>query len=414
MTSWLREVKEVETQLGSDKLSGTSLRIGASNDIASHPSAGLYHAIMAGGWDAEEINRSFCYLMGLREPMNTAGRVLSGWPNPRKPAPTPRLSAMFATFDKPKIQAFRNFYGQLFQLATFRREDFDPNQGRLAKFVEAVTATVVMYLPMRIADVSASHPVVQQVLRTAAQFRITKQDLIRYADIIRDDWTIQKNLAYVETADPLDIASLDKVHLAVADCSRQYIAMTEKLNEVRSELSALTAALEKVRTLSAVTSSAEPPSLATGMEPCPAIPQAPANEPAATNAFDVMRIATAAPEQFHIQSLTGLTISWFLNKLKTTNCRPCSSETEVVSALRRIFRLAHYCADADEQKVLNALPPSSHTEDWATYASSVAETAKSLEAKIAALLPEESTSRKRPSNGALISTVVKKTRHIKM
>lgn len=402
--------------MGSDKLSGTSLRIGASNDIASHPSAGLYHAIMAGGWDAEEINRSFCYLMGLREPMNTAGRVLSGWPNPRKPAPTPRLSQVFATFEKAKIQAFKNFYGHLFQLANLRREEFDPNHGRLAKFVEAVAATIVMYLPMRIADVSTRHPIVQHVLSTAALFRITKQDLLRYAEIIRNDWTIQKNLA-LETAEPLDIGSaLDKMRLAVAECSRQYIAMTERLNEVRSELSVLTTALEKVRALSAVTSPVslvEATSLPVGTEMRQVIPPTIANDPVAPSAFDVMRIATAAPEQFHVQSLTGLTISWYLTKLKTTNCRPFSSETEVISALRRIFRLAYHCADVNELRVLNSLPPAPHTEEWAQYSCSVAETAKSLEAKISALIPDENTSRKRARNGVLISTVVKKTRNVK-
>lgn len=51
---------------------------------------------------------------------------------------------MFATLDKPKIQAFKNVYGQLFQLSRLRREDVDPPQGKLEQIVEAVAATVLM------------------------------------------------------------------------------------------------------------------------------------------------------------------------------------------------------------------------------------------------------------------------------
>lgn len=96
-------------------------------------------------------------------------------------------------------------------------------------------------------------------------------------------------------------SALDKMRLAVAECSRQYIAMTELLNEGRSELSVLTTALEKVA-LSAVTSPVELASVPVGTEMHQVIPPTIANDPVAPSAFDVMRIATVAPEQFQLEA----------------------------------------------------------------------------------------------------------------
>ena len=82
--------------------------------------------------------------MVLQGHINTAGRALSGWSNPRKAVQSPRMTFTSAMHNSERSKLDR-FINDLFGLHFCNR--FDHKKGDLRPFVTSCFAALLMYLP---------------------------------------------------------------------------------------------------------------------------------------------------------------------------------------------------------------------------------------------------------------------------
>ena len=73
------------------RYSGTSLRIGAVNQMMLHPSMDLTFAILRGGWSFDSVVTIFTYLLKLLVFLAMAGRSLCGWRDIKSGGKAPSL-----------------------------------------------------------------------------------------------------------------------------------------------------------------------------------------------------------------------------------------------------------------------------------------------------------------------------------
>ncbi len=430
--------------LGADKVCGTSLRMGSSNDIADHPQAGIYHAIMAGGWECEDLNRVFCYMMALKGPMGVAGRVLAGWPNPRVKAPTPNLHWVKMNLDSTKQGLLDDFIYDLFQLSYLEQQFFAIGTGKLWLFVETMAASLLMYLAKRCADVTAGHPVIVKILNTAPRFGFTKKDLFAFGKSISIKWKQKIREAQQLVVDGQDLREVVTQELSnlgkeVQACDLRVVHLWDTTNkigaqqqqqwaEVRQDILEMKLAIANLTKLVSNAKSAECSGSAEVLDNSAMV--APENlDTINTNSFPIVNSSdnsnvtqvrdafvtlsnNSHVSQYHVETLTKLTVSKFLFEMKTRNQVP-SCGSEVKSALTKVYRLAYYCADAMELQFLNDICPNPQSGLWSNYINTATKICDSLQRKIAQLVeektnPENQNKRtNRKVNTGLISTLVK-------
>jgi hypothetical protein len=93
-------------------VTGTSLRIGATNLIVANPFCELVHAVIRGGWDYSGLCNIWEYIQACNQLLNVAARAIGAWKNPRSETYPPRLVPI--RVDPATTIMIDNFISELF------------------------------------------------------------------------------------------------------------------------------------------------------------------------------------------------------------------------------------------------------------------------------------------------------------
>eukprot|EP01138_Halocafeteria_seosinensis_P014020 gb/GECG01014317.1/.p1 GENE.gb/GECG01014317.1/~~gb/GECG01014317.1/.p1 ORF type:complete len:655 (+),score=74.53 gb/GECG01014317.1/:1-1965(+) len=196
LTTWLKEKDEDQVNYV-----GTSLRIGASNQMANTRDVELHHIIARGGWECQGINNVFHYLLQLFESINVGGRALAGWTDCKTGAYLPRL--VFMTEDNRKdIETFlTHLFGQ--NTAIFR--DISSGCTPITGLLHAMLASLLMYFDDVLTDWGSKSHIIQQITDAASESGIQYFTLLMWGRLVKTDFN-ERNLDSISSSDILDQA----------------------------------------------------------------------------------------------------------------------------------------------------------------------------------------------------------------
>lgn len=189
---------------------GTSIRIGAINEMVEHKDASLYYCILRTGHSIE--NRIFEYCLPTDIPLLVTARILAGWPHPTRRNFSPRLLKLFQSFNEPTKQlCFTNFMSSVFNTC----EEFKTE--RLRGFQEMLMAVFLMHLDDFCIKYGSTHIVVHEFVRKGNNFGFNFAIFIRFGQIIRDDF----NERNIHATVPPNLSETDEeLFLKVVECDR--------------------------------------------------------------------------------------------------------------------------------------------------------------------------------------------------
>ena len=181
------------------KLTATSFRKGAIDEILLHPELQHKHVVGISGHDCSNICTIFEYTTCERALSLLAARGLAGWKHVYSPVgKTARLDLLYATFTGEEIDHFNIF---IVDALTVRKESIYNKGKDLWPFTKCLMATILKDLREMIQS-NAGSVVVRQLLESATRYYKEHgllQQLCLWGDIIRDDW-IQRNTEVEEQA----------------------------------------------------------------------------------------------------------------------------------------------------------------------------------------------------------------------
>eukprot|EP01138_Halocafeteria_seosinensis_P012864 gb/GECG01013141.1/.p1 GENE.gb/GECG01013141.1/~~gb/GECG01013141.1/.p1 ORF type:complete len:705 (+),score=90.99 gb/GECG01013141.1/:1-2115(+) len=223
LTAWLKEkdVQQVDYR-------GTSLRIGATNQLANTRGVELHHIIARGGWDFEGVNNVFHYLLQILQNVNVGGRALSGWSDCKSGAYLPRLVFMntenAATIDRLLYFLF-GAYLVIFQ-----------ENPKITGLLHAMLASLLMYYEDVYADWGKDSFIIQQIATAATDANIDYKCLLEWGRAVKKDFK-SRNIDNVESTEMLDqVQQLRKENVELRDnVSQMAIALTEVRDLLRKQ-----------------------------------------------------------------------------------------------------------------------------------------------------------------------------------
>ncbi len=167
-----------------DSYSGTSLRVGATNDMLNHPTTEFFHALARGGWECSGMTKMFEYVMLNDVAVSVGGKALSGWRNSRKKVKSPSL--------KPIIGDIRsginidNLLNTLFSaLSTVQIK----HEGLLMQLKRVMFASILLHW-LTMTTKYYNSTIVQKIIRICSQFDIDSDVLLQWSEIIQSDWVL--------------------------------------------------------------------------------------------------------------------------------------------------------------------------------------------------------------------------------
>jgi hypothetical protein len=222
---------------------GTSIRIGAINEMVEHKDASLYFCILRSGHSIE--NRILEYCLPTDVPLLITARILAGWPYPTKRHFSPRLIRLFESFNQLERVCFKNFMSSVFCSC----EDFKTE--RLRGFQEMLMAVFLMHLDDFCSKYGSTHLIVQEFVRKGNCFGYNFTIFNGFGQIIRDDYnernihaTVPPNLSETDQELCLKVIVCDRIvrqniHL-VQDMSiflrKEVVPRLEKLERDNADL----------------------------------------------------------------------------------------------------------------------------------------------------------------------------------
>eukprot|EP01138_Halocafeteria_seosinensis_P016324 gb/GECG01016654.1/.p1 GENE.gb/GECG01016654.1/~~gb/GECG01016654.1/.p1 ORF type:complete len:756 (+),score=93.91 gb/GECG01016654.1/:1-2268(+) len=195
LSRWLkaRDTKDKGTGL---EYRGTSLRIGATNQMTNTRDVELHHVIERGGWDFTGVNNSFHYLLQSYDLVNVGGRALGGWNDCKSGAHLPRLVFMKTRTSKDQdghdIRVHEdengynidNFIYGIFKTNTLMLERMKTVDG----LVHAMVASLLMYLDDVYNDWGRESRIVKGVCAAAEESLIPKETIFKWGRDIKEDF----------------------------------------------------------------------------------------------------------------------------------------------------------------------------------------------------------------------------------
>jgi hypothetical protein len=131
--------------------------------------------------------------------------ALAGYSNSGQRCYTARL-AFYNDMSKEEQTALTNMMGLLF--------DSDLNYGTAKdSLYHCLLATVLMHLESMVSDYSMNNIMVQEIVKTARQFKFVYRDLIAFGSIVRKDFLL-RNLAHIPVT-----SSIPEVRVSFASFS---------------------------------------------------------------------------------------------------------------------------------------------------------------------------------------------------
>ena len=188
-TRFLQELAGKVANMPSN-VDGTSLRSGAIQEMASHPTTDNFHvAVRSGHQQDMSINcRAFEYTWCLPSSTLVGGMALAGYSNSRRKSFTARLS-FYSGMSFDNQNNLTNMMTSLFQSDI----QFGDAQQQL---YHCLLATLLMSLQTMVSHYGVSSVIVKEVLGKAREFNICYDDLLNFGSLIRTDF-IERNVAHI-------------------------------------------------------------------------------------------------------------------------------------------------------------------------------------------------------------------------
>ena len=125
----------------------------------------------------------FEYFLNTTTAISTAGRALSGYPNPRVSCFPPRISVFVTADNKDKIM---KMISELFD-NSFQITRCEALQG----FAKTLFASLVQYHDEMMNAYGMEHIIVRRVIQTAQKFGATMRELSEWGSLVRDDFNLR-------------------------------------------------------------------------------------------------------------------------------------------------------------------------------------------------------------------------------
>jgi hypothetical protein len=194
LTTWLKEKDKEKVNYV-----GTSLRIGAANQMANTRDVELHHIIARGGWECQGINNVFTYLLQLFESVNVGGRALAGWTDCKTGAHLPRLVFMTESNRRDIENVASHLFGQ--NVAIFR--GFSSGCTAITGLLHAMLASLLMYFDDVVKEWGPKSLIIQQISEAASQSNIPHLTLLMWGRLVNADFK-KRNLDNISSSDILD------------------------------------------------------------------------------------------------------------------------------------------------------------------------------------------------------------------
>ena len=188
-TRFLQELAGKVANLPSN-VDGTSLRSGAIQEMAIHPTTDMFHVAVRSGHQQDlSINcRAFEYTWCLPSSTLVGGMALAGYSNSRRKCFTARLP-FYSGMSFDDQNKLTNMMASLFQ------SDIEFGDAK-QQLYHCLLATLLMSLQRMVSQHGVSSIIVKEVLGKAREFSISYEDLLNYGSLIRTDF-IERNVAHI-------------------------------------------------------------------------------------------------------------------------------------------------------------------------------------------------------------------------
>lgn len=146
---------------------------------------GLEVAVARGGWKTkgESLCALFEYFLNTTLAISIAGRVLSGYPNPRVPCFPPRFSVFVTAENKDKImKMMSDLFDHSFQITGCEA---------LLNFAKTMFASLLQYHEEMQNTYGMNHIIVRTVIQTAKKFGTTMKELREWGSLVRNDFNMR-------------------------------------------------------------------------------------------------------------------------------------------------------------------------------------------------------------------------------
>lgn len=146
---------------------------------------GFEVAVARGGWKSkgESITALFEYYMCTTSSVSIAGRILSGYPNPRVGCFPPTFSAFVTSENKDQVmRMMSDLLDSRFMISTC------PS---LSMFAKTMMSSLLQYHEELIILYGSKHLIVRAVSESAQKFGITSSRLSEWGRLIREDFAMR-------------------------------------------------------------------------------------------------------------------------------------------------------------------------------------------------------------------------------
>ena len=163
------------------EVTATDIRVGSANDIVNAEGGGFEVAVARGGWKAkgETICALFEYYMNTTLSINIAGRILSGFKNPRSPSYPPRFNSFVTSENKAKVMSMLGYLlDKRFHISV---------SPVLGSFAKVMFASLLQYHEPMQHTYGMDHIIVRYVIDSARKFNISNLELTEWGNLVRRD-----------------------------------------------------------------------------------------------------------------------------------------------------------------------------------------------------------------------------------
>ena len=144
-------------------------------------------AVARGGWKTkgESLCALFEYFLNTTQAISTAGRALSGYPNPRSPCFPPRFSVFVTSDNKDKVmKMISDLFDNSFQIS---------GCSALQNFAKTMFASLLQYHDEMQRNYGMDHIIIRAIVQSAKKFGVSMREITQWGDLVRNDFALRNS-----------------------------------------------------------------------------------------------------------------------------------------------------------------------------------------------------------------------------
>jgi hypothetical protein len=180
-------------------ITATSLRVGGVNEVVNR-THDIVCGTVRGGWGDSfaSVATIMEYYQQSNETLSKGGRAIAGWPVPEENVYPPTCSAFLENCSQKDCAMLPKFMEQLFDSTHFH---IMASSSHLRSLADCMLASLLQYLEPFLERYGADHVVMVALFDQAARFKISKEKLVSWGRIVRNDFN-RKNIRNSATTIP--------------------------------------------------------------------------------------------------------------------------------------------------------------------------------------------------------------------